>query len=255
MSSKRHTDYLNEIGRTTETYSNFGEKRWNQFYFRVHKAIVKRMLGKVDPGRVILDLGTSYGQWHDFLRQRGFDKVLGVEVDSGRADVARTRGYDQVFTTDGAQIPLPDSSVDVVVSNGVFVHIIRYEDKIAVLKEMERLLKAGGTAILSHTMAKAQGYDKYTVVTYMSFLTLAELIDLVRNNTTLLIEDMAPTYYHFRNRRPAFLVWVIRKALRYPLPFLGELLYLLNILDARTMSVEEADAVYLRLTKPKHKDL
>lgn len=255
MRPKRHTDYLNEIGRTTETYSSFAERRWNQFYFRVHRAIVKRMLGKAGSGQVVLDLGTSYGQWHDFLRQRGFDKVLGVEVDLGRAEVARTRGYDQVFATDGAQIPLPDSSVDVIVSNGVFVHIIQYEDKVAVLKEIERLLKAGGTAILSHTMAKAQGYDQYTVVTYMSFLTFSELIDLVRNHTSLLIEDVAPTYYHFRNSSPAFLVWVIRKALRYPLPFLGGLLYLLNILDARMMSIEEADAIYLRLAKPGQEEI
>lgn len=251
MDAKSHNDYLDDIGRTTETWNSFGDKRWNRFYFRVHKTIVDRMLGGIGEGLTVLDLGTSYGQWHDYLRQKGFDKVLGVEVDPRRAEIASTRGYEEVFATDGADVPLPKESVDVIVCNGVFVHIIRLEDKIAVLQEVQRLLKPGGTFVFSHTMSKAHGYDSYQVVTYMSFLRLSELVNLIRENTSFAIEDIAPTYFGFRKTRPSLLTWLSRKAMRFPIPFLGNLLFLLTTFHARQFSLEEADAVYLKLRSPR----
>ena len=88
----------------------------------------------------MLDIGTSHGNWLPLLRQFGFSTVLGVEVDAGRAEEARQAGYDDVYNCDARSVPRPAESIDVAVSNDVFVHILRGEDKAAVVPETERLL-------------------------------------------------------------------------------------------------------------------
>jgi ubiquinone/menaquinone biosynthesis C-methylase UbiE len=101
--------------------------------------------------------------------KKEFHPILGVELDPQRAQQAKESGYDQVYNCDAVKIPLPDNSMDLSVSNDMFVHILELEHKIAVLKEMERVLKPGGIFILNHPMSRAFGFKDYHVQEYFSF--------------------------------------------------------------------------------------
>ena len=85
---KTHADYVDEIGGTAATATGYLQRRWNRYYFRSCRAVVAAMLqGEIGTESTVLDVGTSHGNWHGFLRRQGFSSVLGVELDPGRADL------------------------------------------------------------------------------------------------------------------------------------------------------------------------
>jgi SAM-dependent methyltransferase len=244
---KTHRDYVNQIGETNATGRTYLEKRWNKYYLLTYQKIVNSMLQ--DESRdVVLDVGTSHGNWYNFLRRAGFRRVTGVELDPVRAELARRAGYDEVFNCDAADLPLEDAAIDVAVSNDVFVHILRLEDKAAVLAEVRRVLRPGGVFIINHSMSPAIGRASYHVDSYCSFLTPAEWIQMA-TTAGFGIEDVKPSYYIFRSA--SFFIKAVR-ALCVAVPFgIGSrLLILSDTVAARWLGIGRSDYVYLKLRKP-----
>ncbi|MCX6135468.1 MAG: class I SAM-dependent methyltransferase [Ignavibacteriales bacterium] len=248
QSGKTHLDYLSIIGGTAATYRNYGEKRWNQYYFNTYKMIVRCMLKNV-PRDEVLDVGTSHGNWHRFLRTAGFKEVIGVELDEKRAEEARQTGYDIVYNCDAANVPRESSSFSAAVSNDVFVHILQLSDKIAVLKEVERLLRPGGVFILNHSMSTSIMKEDYQVVNHCSFLSLNDLIRMISENTSFKFIDIKPSYYHFRKMSENFFVKYLRSALIY-VPFSVSIFIWLDSIISRSHAIGESDYVYVKLQKP-----
>jgi ubiquinone/menaquinone biosynthesis C-methylase UbiE len=244
--ARTHHDNVERIGGTAATADGFMARRWNRYYFRTERRTVRDMLaGEIRPGSSVLDIGTSHGNWLPFLRQVGFNTVLGVELDAGRAEQARQAGYDEVYNCDARSIPRPAESIDAAVSNDVFVHILQLEDKAAVLRETERLLRPGGVMVINHSSARAFGYTSAHVEDHCSFLTLDELIRLVRDNSSLIIEDVKPSYYSVMGRpRPRIL-----RNLLMVLPFGGIATSLLDHYVRRRQPIDLSDYVYLKLRK------
>ncbi len=242
---KTHNDYVSIIGTTHATSRDYKGKRWNQYFHLTYTHVVDRMIG--DQKGTVLDVGTSHGHWLPFLKQKGFSVFLGVELDPERAKLAKQAGYHEVYACDAAQIPHPSETIDVAVSNDVFVHILRIKDKIAVLREVERLLKPGGIFVLNHAMSRAFNFEGYHVHEYCSFLSLHELIALILSNTSFLISDIKPTYYQFRNSRQGFVARWIKHFIEIPLAV--RLLFYLDYLNCRDLPLEDSDVVYVKLTK------
>jgi SAM-dependent methyltransferase len=106
-------------------------------------------LGAIDPGSVVLDLGCGAGT--DLLiaaQMTGPDgRVIGVDMTAGMLERARASaqemGLDNVELRESLieSLPVEDASVDVVLSNGV---IDLVPDKVAVLDEIDRVLRPGG---------------------------------------------------------------------------------------------------------------
>jgi ubiquinone/menaquinone biosynthesis C-methylase UbiE len=84
---------------------------------------VRELLGSVE-GKVLLDFGCGAGRSAAFLRGLGAGHVYGVDHDQDMICEAESRGLTGVtfLHTDGT-IPLPDASVDGVISLNVFVEI------------------------------------------------------------------------------------------------------------------------------------
>src|SRR5450759_1217382 len=107
------------------------------------------MLAQLEPGQIVLDLGSGAGL--DVLlsarRVAPGGHAYGVDMADEMLEVANANrekaGIEHATFLKGSidAIPLPDSSVDVVISNCV---ISLAEDKGAVIKEAFRVLRPGG---------------------------------------------------------------------------------------------------------------
>jgi arsenite methyltransferase len=107
------------------------------------------VLGRVEPGAIVLDLGCGAGT--DLLIAAQMTgptgRVIGVDMTSAMLDRAResadAMGLDHVALHEALieSLPLADASVDAVISNGV---IDLVPDKDAVLDEIDRVLRPGG---------------------------------------------------------------------------------------------------------------
>ncbi|MPZ15296.1 MAG: methyltransferase domain-containing protein [Chloroflexi bacterium] len=106
-------------------------------------------LGELNPGEVVLDVGSGAG-FDSILAARMVGptgRVIGVdmtlEMRAKAAFAAALAGVRNAEFFDGLaeELPLPDESVDVIISNGV---INLCPDKLAAYRELYRALKPGG---------------------------------------------------------------------------------------------------------------
>jgi SAM-dependent methyltransferase len=107
------------------------------------------LLGRAEPGMVVLDLGCGAGTDLLIAAQMTGPRGRAVGVDMTVAMLERTRssasemGLENVELHESLieRLPVDDASVDLVISNGV---IDLVPDKEAVFDEIDRVLKPGG---------------------------------------------------------------------------------------------------------------
>jgi len=120
--------------------------------FRLRRDIaVAQVFARTAPAARVLDLGCGTAPVLAELRRRGV-AVAGIDCAADMLAFARDRlhsmGLDdsQLFLGDCRKTAFADASMDVVVCLGVISYIEDYE---LVLREIHRLLKPGGTMIVS----------------------------------------------------------------------------------------------------------
>lgn len=121
---------------------------------------VPTAVAELHPGETVLDLGSGAGT--DVLisarRVGPKGRVIGLDMTPEMLDLARRNadraGVDNVELLQGylEQIPLPDDSVDVVISNCVINLAV---DKTVVLAEAARVLRPAGRFAVSDVIADA----------------------------------------------------------------------------------------------------
>jgi arsenite methyltransferase len=106
-------------------------------------------LGRLEPAQVVLDLGCGAGPDLLIAAQMVGPQGRAIGVDMTPAMLARARASADEMGLENVEfrqcliesLPLPDASVDVVISNGV---IDLVPDKDAVFAEIDRILRPGG---------------------------------------------------------------------------------------------------------------
>lgn len=101
--------------------------------------------GLVRPGDRVLDIGFGEGYGSVLLRDAGAE-YLGIELDARMVEHARTRYGPYFRAYDGSTIPAPDASFDLVLMLQV---IALLPEPTVVLREIRRVLKPGGQALLT----------------------------------------------------------------------------------------------------------
>lgn len=92
----------------------------------------------------ILDYGCGTGG--NSLAYAPLGSVVGIEPDRGAVTLARRRGGARYCRASGTQLPFGQGAFDAVVASDVLEHI---EDDVAAAAEIARVLRPGGTAIIS----------------------------------------------------------------------------------------------------------
>jgi arsenite methyltransferase len=173
--------------RVKDMYREVAEEPFKEFHFETGRALAERLgypsdeldtipseaidsfagvgyyfdLARLQPGETVVDLGSGSGM-DSFLaaRQVGASgRVIGIDMTE--AQLAKSRrlaadnGFDNVELTEAhiEQIPLADSSADVVISNGV---VNLAPDKTKVFAEAARVLRAGGRLALADIVTSTQ---------------------------------------------------------------------------------------------------
>lgn len=128
-------------------------------YFPTPVAIVERVLDDlyIKKDELVLEPSCGCGRFMDGIRKRGA-RVLGIEVDSTRAQIAKDKGH-KVLEMNFLET-LPEAKFDRVIMNPPFYgqHYMKH------IEHAMKFLKAGGTitAILPATAAYDHGtLDKY----------------------------------------------------------------------------------------------
>src|ERR671928_1679269 len=106
-------------------------------------------LGRLAPGERVLDLGSGAGTDSLIAAQMVGDQgqVVGIDMTAPMLDKARAAAAElgvknvEFVEAEAEQLPFPDESFDVVISNGVIDLI---PDKDAVFSELFRVLAPGG---------------------------------------------------------------------------------------------------------------
>ena len=110
-------------------------------------AVLRHFLGRDDlDGLVVADIGCSAGFIADELAEAGAT-TLGLDIDvPGLAKAEERFGKRVTFLcASGDRMPVPDGSLDVVVFNHIYEHVV---DPDAVIADIRRALKPTGVAYL-----------------------------------------------------------------------------------------------------------
>lgn len=130
-----HQDYY----RNNESYARFLNAQDKAFFGKYI-----RYLSRSQPGGKILDAGCGTGQVVAALDAMGFE-TYGIEVSEPNIHIAQSVSC-RCSLYDGRSIPFDECFFDAVGSFNVLEHVVEPE---AYLRELVRVLKPGGTLVLS----------------------------------------------------------------------------------------------------------
>jgi ubiquinone/menaquinone biosynthesis C-methylase UbiE len=126
------------------------------------RAWVREALANVPPGARLLDAGAGEGQYRPFCTHlRYVSQDFAQYEPEGSAEGLQVDGWSYMpldIVSDITAIPEPDGSFDAVLCAEVLEHV---PDPPAALRELTRLLRSGGTLILTAPFASATHFAPY----------------------------------------------------------------------------------------------
>lgn len=181
-------EYFNRRSLTYET--SFAQR----FYFdRIQRAVLKLFEEGYTP-EVVLDVGCGTGRLLRKVRERWpAARLIGVDQAPGMIGNARRLvPYATFYVGKAESLPLPDASVDLVLSTMSFHH---WQDKEKALSEIGRVLRSGGRFFLADVLLPL-GMSRFSR-------------QLRWNNPAKIRKAFADAGLHLRDQRRRFALWVL----------------------------------------------
>jgi SAM-dependent methyltransferase len=128
-----------------EVESRVEESHW---WFAGRRRLLAHAIGELGlpkDARVI-DVGSGTGTNLRLLAELGFIDFTGVDMSESAIRFCAEKGLGRVEMADARDLPFEDRSVDLVVATDIVEHI---DDDAAALREIQRVLRPGGCAILT----------------------------------------------------------------------------------------------------------
>lgn len=132
-------------------------------------AVITHFLGRRDlSGLTALDVGCSAGFISDELASAGA-RTVGIDIDEPGLARAQARFGDRVsfLSTDGEALPFPDGSIDVVIFNHIYEHVVSPENVVA---ELHRVLSPDGVVYfgLVNRLGIIEPHHRLPFLSYLS---------------------------------------------------------------------------------------
>ncbi|MFA4983311.1 MAG: methyltransferase domain-containing protein [Candidatus Micrarchaeia archaeon] len=163
-------------------YLRFFPKTLKTWYFREHQPKLEAKLNdharylKNPKGLKILEIGTGRGT---FLHYCGKENVIGIDMSKEQADAHCKTGFNVICHDASKSLPFKDETFDVVYSAFVIEHI---RDGGAFVKEIARVLKRGGRAIIRTADVRRCGWWLYTDYTHVQPYTVESCYGVMTDN-------------------------------------------------------------------------
>ncbi len=132
-----------------EGYAEYYEGRYRSFLkgtlkHRMRCAVLRRAFREVPPGSLVLDIPCGTGRFTGFLLSRGY-RVVGADIAPEMIRIAQGKagGIPGVLgwaAADATRMPLPDKSVDSVLTMRLF-HLIPKDVRPLVYRELARVCR------------------------------------------------------------------------------------------------------------------
>lgn len=108
------------------------------------------------PEDFLLDIGSGYGRVLDYLSDKGFTHVFGLEYNFRYLE----KSHLSVVCGKGEQAPFKDESFGAIFSIGVFSYILEDSKRVQFINEIHRILKPQGLLFLSCFMISGDEYHQ-----------------------------------------------------------------------------------------------
>lgn len=124
----------------SEDFSSKRQKIWEEFVF---------LFEDLKEGEKVLDLGCGNGRWFEIFKDKKVD-YTGVDFSEKLIEIAKRRFPEGKFlVADALNLPFSENFFDKVYSLSVLHHIPSKELRLQFFKEIKRVLKPRGKAIIT----------------------------------------------------------------------------------------------------------
>lgn len=156
--------------------------------FRIVNKIIELL--DLPQGSIIADIGAGTGGYAQAIANLGFS-VYAVEPSSVMRTQACSTSQVKWFTGYAEALPLPDKSVDAVISILTIHHFSNLEKS---FQEMHRITKSGKIVLLTFDIRLARKIWLYDYFPWLrenalKFIPLNEIINLIEKNTETYVES------------------------------------------------------------------
>ena len=136
-----------------------------------HPVNLERLSQHLSPGSRILDLGCGYGRVLGLLFDHGYRNLIGFDPAPAMITMARARfpGIEFEEFSSVPHLPLSDASVDATILFSVLTCVPTDEGQRAIVSEVHRVLKPGGTLILVDSLQTGDARDYDALLDYFPY--------------------------------------------------------------------------------------